>query len=86
VLIEITICSLERKDLMPTIKIALVQMLCEKGAIDRNLASIHTYLQAGRTQDEDFPGGGNVFGPDGTCICATSDWSEGMLYAIVTVE
>ncbi len=36
--------------------------------------------QAGRTIDEDFPGGGYVFGPDGTCLSTTSDWSEGVLY------
>ena len=29
---------------------------------------------------EDFPGGGYVFGPDGTCLSSTSDWSEGLLY------
>jgi len=39
---------------MSTIKIALIQMLCEKGAIDRNLASIHPYLQTGRRQDVDI--------------------------------
>jgi predicted amidohydrolase len=35
--------------------------------------------QAGRTIDEDFPGGGFVFGPGGACTAATSDWSEGVL-------
>ncbi|MGI9060659.1 MAG: nitrilase-related carbon-nitrogen hydrolase [Ktedonobacteraceae bacterium] len=44
----------------------------------------HIYIavttQAGRTSDEDFPGGGYVFGPDGTCLATTSDWSEGVLY------
>lgn len=35
--------------------------------------------QAGRTVDEDFPGGGYVFGPDGACIAETDDWREGML-------
>lgn len=54
-------------------------------AADNNIY-IAVATQAGRTQDEDFPGGGYVFAPDGTCVCATSDWSEGMLYAIVTVE
>ncbi len=48
---------------MKTIKLGLVQMRCEKGAID-----------------EDFPGGGCVFGPDGTSLSSTSDWSEGVLY------
>lgn len=36
--------------------------------------------QAGRTSDEDFPGGGYVFGPDGACLLSTEDWSEGVLY------
>src|SRR5947209_4633754 len=51
-LIEINIYSL--KGPMSTIKIALIQMLCEKGTIDRNLASIYTYLQAGRSQGVDI--------------------------------
>ena len=37
--------------------------------------------QAGRTVDEDFPGGGFVFGPDGACVAATPDWREGVLRA-----
>ncbi len=36
--------------------------------------------QAGRTGDEDFPGGGYVFGPDGTLLAVTPDWREGVLY------
>lgn len=35
--------------------------------------------QAGRTVDEDFPGGGYLFGPDGATLAATKDWSEGVL-------
>jgi predicted amidohydrolase len=35
--------------------------------------------QAGRTIDEDFPGGGYLFGPDGALLAATPDWSEGIL-------
>jgi predicted amidohydrolase len=35
--------------------------------------------QAGCTSDEDFPGGGYVFAPQGNCICETEDWHEGML-------
>jgi predicted amidohydrolase len=35
--------------------------------------------QAGRTVDEDFPGGGYLFGPDGECIAETPDWREGVL-------
>jgi (R)-amidase len=37
--------------------------------------------QAGRTADEDFPGGGYLFGPDGALLAATPDWSAGTLYA-----
>jgi predicted amidohydrolase len=36
--------------------------------------------QAGRTVDEDFPGGGYVFAPAGRRLYATSDWSEGAVY------
>jgi len=35
--------------------------------------------QAGRTIDEDFPGGGYLFGPDGMCLAETDDWSECVL-------
>ncbi len=42
--------------------------------------------QAGRAIDEDFPGGGYVFGPDGACLYETPDWSEGVLYARVAIE
>ncbi|MGH9173238.1 MAG: carbon-nitrogen hydrolase family protein [Vicinamibacterales bacterium] len=42
--------------------------------------------QAGRTVDEDFPGGGYLFGPDGTLLAATSDWSGGVLTVDVAVE
>jgi predicted amidohydrolase len=37
--------------------------------------------QTGRTVDEDFPGGGYVFSPQGKRVLATSDWSEGPVYA-----
>jgi (R)-amidase len=37
--------------------------------------------QAGRTRDEDFPGGGYLFGPDGALLAATPDGREGVLYA-----
>jgi predicted amidohydrolase len=40
---------------------------------------IATATQAGRTSDEDFPGGGFLFGPDGRCLAETLDWSEGVL-------
>lgn len=36
--------------------------------------------QAGRTVDEDFPGGGYVFAPDGRRLYATPDWSPGAVY------
>ncbi len=36
--------------------------------------------QAGRTRDEDFPGGGYLFAPDGTRIYATEHWSPGVVY------
>lgn len=38
---------------------------------------------AGRTIDEDFPGGGFAFAPDGRCIAATDDWSEGVLDVVI---
>lgn len=41
--------------------------------------------QAGRTVDEDFPGGGYLFGPDGATLAATADWSEGVLDVNVPV-
>ena len=39
---------------MNTIKIGLVQMRCEKGAITENLAAIQAYLQAGISQNVDI--------------------------------
>jgi predicted amidohydrolase len=36
--------------------------------------------QAGRTVDEDFPGGGYVFVPDGRRVYATADWQPGAVY------
>jgi predicted amidohydrolase len=41
--------------------------------------------QAGRTIDEDFPGGGYLFAPDGGCASETADWSEGAAYVDVDV-
>ncbi len=41
--------------------------------------------QAGRTQDEDFPGGGWVYAPSGQLTAATKDWEEGMIVADVTL-
>jgi (R)-amidase len=50
-----------------------------------NHVFIAVATQAGRTSDEDFPGGGYVFGPDGACLHEMSDWSEGVLYATLSV-
>jgi len=36
--------------------------------------------QAGRTIDEDFPGGGYVFAPDGQRVYATKDWNHCEIY------
>jgi predicted amidohydrolase len=36
--------------------------------------------QAGRTIDEDFPGGGFVFAPGGGRVYATDDWMPGAVY------
>lgn len=36
--------------------------------------------QAGRTIDEDFPGGGYVFSPSGKRLYATADWSPGAVF------
>jgi len=45
--------------------------------------TIAVATQAGRTVDEDFPGGGYIFGPDGRCLVESDDWSPGVLYAEV---
>jgi predicted amidohydrolase len=42
--------------------------------------------QAGRTVDEDFPGGGYVFAPDGRRLFATPDWSAGAVYLEIDLE
>ncbi len=42
--------------------------------------------QAGRTCDEDFPGGGYVFTPQGECACATPGWEPGVLYVELDLE
>ena len=41
---------------------------------------------AGRTVDEDFPGGGFAFAPDGACLAATADWSAGVLDVVIPVS
>lgn len=48
-----------------------------------NGISIAVATQAGRTSDEDFPGGGYLFGPRGELLAATPDWREGALYVDV---
>ncbi|MDF2686559.1 MAG: nitrilase [Clostridia bacterium] len=45
-----------------------------------NKMYIAVSTQAGRTADEDFPGGGYIFSPKGDCLFETADWFEGMLY------
>lgn len=42
--------------------------------------------QAGRTTDEDFPGGGYVFAPDGNRVYATPDWLPGAAYIELDLE
>ena len=42
--------------------------------------------QAGRTMDEDFPGGGYVFAPGGERLFATPDWSVGAVYLEIDLE
>ena len=42
--------------------------------------------QAGRTVDEDFPGGGYVFSPDGNRVYATPDWLPGAAYVKLDFE
>jgi len=42
--------------------------------------------QAGRTCDEDFPGGGFVFAPDGRRLFATPDWSDGGVYLEIDLD
>jgi predicted amidohydrolase len=42
--------------------------------------------QAGRTVDEDFPGGGYVFAPGGKRLFATPDWSVGAVYLEIDLE
>jgi len=42
--------------------------------------------QAGRTVDEDFPGGGYLFSPAGQRVHATADWSPGAVYLDLDFE
>lgn len=51
----------------------------------KNGIYIAVSTQAGRTVDEDFPGGGYVFSPEGTCISETPDWNESVLYTQLAI-
>jgi predicted amidohydrolase len=42
--------------------------------------------QAGRTVDEDFPGGGYLFAPGGRRAYATPDWSPGAVHLQIDLE
>jgi predicted amidohydrolase len=42
--------------------------------------------QAGRTVDEDFPGGGYVFAPGGRRVYATQDWRPGAAYVEIDLH
>lgn len=42
--------------------------------------------QAGRTEDEDFPGGGYLFAPNGICLYATPDWMPGAAYLEIDLK
>jgi predicted amidohydrolase len=56
---------------------------CQKllgGYAVRHHLWIAVATQAGRTVDEDFPGGGYVFSPDGRCAFATPDGAPGAVY------
>ncbi|WP_325176763.1 carbon-nitrogen hydrolase family protein [Paenibacillus alkalitolerans] len=45
-----------------------------------NSMFIGVSTQAGRTIDEDFPGGGYLFDPRGKCTAESGNWSEGVLH------
>lgn len=42
--------------------------------------------QAGRTVNEDFPGGGYLFNPEGERVYATADWSPGAVYLEIDLQ
>lgn len=42
--------------------------------------------QAGRTKDEDFPGGGFVFNPDGNRVYTTKDWNPCEVYLEIDLK
>lgn len=47
---------------------------------------IFVSTQAGRTKDEDFPGGGYVFSPSGDCLYSTPDWNDYRVYLEVDLD
>jgi predicted amidohydrolase len=51
-----------------------------------NAIWIAAATQAGRTVDEDFPGGGFLFAPGGERVYATRDGSEGVVYLEIDME
>lgn len=55
-----------------------------KYAVDNGI-HIAVATQAGRTMDEDFPGGGYLFSPQGKCLAQSPDWKEGMLIVKVPI-
>ena len=48
--------------------------------------TIAVTTQAGRTIDEDFPGGGYVFGRDGRCLAESADWRTHRLMVTLLPE
>ena len=57
--------------------------VCEKhlpGYASKYHIWIAVATQAGRTVDEDFPGGGYIYTPDGERVYATPGWSPGAVY------
>lgn len=42
--------------------------------------------QAGRTCDQDYPGGGFLFSPRGERVYATCDWQPGVVYLEIDLE
>jgi len=60
------------------------------GKLGKYAAEYDLYIavatQAGRTVDEDFPGGGYLFSPEGKCLAQSADWKEGMLMARIPLE
>jgi predicted amidohydrolase len=55
-----------------------------KYAVEESLF-IGVATQAGRTTDEDFPGGGYLFNPRGECRDESGDWSESVLYVQIPI-